>query len=118
MDKNPKPVVTMSQSRTVNSAYFSPLTGNHVLTTGMDDFYRIYDFSDKKTAPVFKDLRHNNNTGRWVSGWFWNIYRVESNTIFLQPKCFRAGLYSIKGPICRCLIGGFVLLEDALLEGK
>ena len=67
MSKKPSPVVTMPQSRTVNSAYFSPLTGNSILTTGMDDFYRIYDFSDKKSAPVAKDLRHNNNTGRWIT---------------------------------------------------
>ena len=66
-NKNPQPVVTMRQTRTVNSAYFSPVTGNHILTTGMDDFYRVYDFSDKKSAPVLKDLRHNNNTGRWIT---------------------------------------------------
>merc|ERR1712228_382561 len=38
MAKNPHPVVTMRQTRTVNSAYFSPVTGNQLLTTGMDDF--------------------------------------------------------------------------------
>merc|ERR1739838_910126 len=54
--------------KTVNSAYFSPVTGDRVLTTGMDDAYRVYDFSGKKsTAPLIKDLRHNNNTGRWLT---------------------------------------------------
>ena len=62
------PVATMRQTKTVNSAYFSPVTGDRVLTTGMDDAYRVYDFSGKKsTAPLIKDLRHNNNTGRWLT---------------------------------------------------
>ncbi|RXM95302.1 WD repeat-containing protein 76 [Acipenser ruthenus] len=37
-------------TKTVNSAYFSPLSGNRVLTTCMDD-----------------RLRHNNNTGCWLT---------------------------------------------------
>ncbi|ETE69439.1 WD repeat-containing protein 76 [Ophiophagus hannah] len=46
-----QPVVALNgHSKSVASAYFSPVTGNRIVTTCADD-----------------TLRHNNNTGRWLT---------------------------------------------------
>lgn len=79
----PKPVLTINQARVINSAYFSPVTGNKILTTGMDDSIRVYDFSDKKSdeAVILNDLRHNNNTGRWLTKFRANWYPKREDLI-------------------------------------
>uniref|UniRef100_A0A673J4Q5 WD repeat-containing protein 76 n=1 Tax=Sinocyclocheilus rhinocerous TaxID=307959 RepID=A0A673J4Q5_9TELE len=55
-------------SCSVSSAFFSPLTGNRVLTTCMDNKIRIFDTSqmDGRT-PVLKSIMHNMQTGQWLS---------------------------------------------------
>uniref|UniRef100_A0A8C1EAC2 WD repeat-containing protein 76 n=1 Tax=Cyprinus carpio carpio TaxID=630221 RepID=A0A8C1EAC2_CYPCA len=57
-----------SHSRSVSSAFFSPLTGNRVLTTCMDNMIRVFDTSliDGR-SPVLKSISHNMQTGRWLS---------------------------------------------------
>lgn len=53
-------------SRRVNSAYFSPVTGNSVVTTNMDDMIRVFDTSSIiPEIPCVASITHNNNTGRW-----------------------------------------------------
>ncbi|XP_074863421.1 WD repeat-containing protein 76 isoform X2 [Carettochelys insculpta] len=55
-------------TRSVASAYFSPVTGNRVVTTCADDKLRVYDTSSLSSAiPVLTAVRHNNNTGRWLT---------------------------------------------------
>ncbi|KAK6476968.1 WD repeat-containing protein 76-like isoform X1 [Huso huso] len=55
-------------TKTVNSAYFSPLSGNRVLTTCMDDRLRVYDSTRFcLDVPLLASIRHNNNTGRWLT---------------------------------------------------
>nr|XP_054587766.1 WD repeat-containing protein 76 [Nothobranchius furzeri] len=52
----------------ITSAYFSPSTGNRVLTTCMDNHIRIYDTSlVSSNAPLLKSVRHDMQTGRWLS---------------------------------------------------
>ncbi|XP_070399733.1 uncharacterized protein [Nothobranchius furzeri] len=52
----------------ITSAYFSPSTGNRVLTTCMDNYIRIYDTSlVSSNAPLLKSVRHDMQTGRWLS---------------------------------------------------
>ncbi|XP_026149685.1 WD repeat-containing protein 76 [Mastacembelus armatus] len=55
-------------SLSISSAYFSPCTGNRVLTCCMDNYIRIYDTSALMTNPPLQtSIRHNMQTGRWLS---------------------------------------------------
>ncbi|KYO27896.1 WD repeat-containing protein 76 [Alligator mississippiensis] len=64
-----KPICLLSgHTKSVASAYFSPVTGNRVVTTCADDKLRVYDTSclSSTLLPV-ATVRHNNNTGRWLT---------------------------------------------------
>ncbi|XP_053172805.1 WD repeat-containing protein 76 [Scomber japonicus] len=55
-------------SLSISSAYFSPCTGNRVLTSCLDNHIRIYDTSAMTTnAPLLTSIRHDMQTGRWLS---------------------------------------------------
>ncbi|XP_019722278.1 WD repeat-containing protein 76 [Hippocampus comes] len=55
-------------SLSISSCYFSPCTGNRVLTSCMDNYVRIYDTSAMMTeAPLLTSIRHDMRTGRWLS---------------------------------------------------
>ncbi|XP_074773089.1 WD repeat-containing protein 76 [Athene noctua] len=55
-------------TKSVASAFFSPVTGNRVVTVCADDKLRVYDTSSlSATVEVLSTIRHNNNTGRWLS---------------------------------------------------
>ncbi|XP_056269522.1 WD repeat-containing protein 76 [Pseudoliparis swirei] len=50
-------------SSSITSAYFSPCTGNRVLTTCLDDHIRIYDTAARTTtSPLVTSIRHNMQT--------------------------------------------------------
>ncbi|KAM8876553.1 WD repeat-containing protein 76 isoform 3-T3 [Synchiropus picturatus] len=54
--------------RSISSCFFSPHTGNRVVTTCMDDAIRIFDTSSlTSTAPLLKSIKHDMHTGRWLS---------------------------------------------------
>ncbi|KAK7170543.1 hypothetical protein R3I94_000671 [Phoxinus phoxinus] len=54
--------------RSVSSAFFSPHTGNRVLTTCMDNNIRVFNTSQMDSnTPVIKSIAHNMHTGRWLS---------------------------------------------------
>ncbi|XP_006030869.2 WD repeat-containing protein 76 [Alligator sinensis] len=64
-----KPICLLNgHTKSVASAYFSPVTGNRVVTTCADDKLRVYDTSclSSTVLPV-ATVRHNNNTGRWLT---------------------------------------------------
>ncbi|XP_053318996.1 WD repeat-containing protein 76 isoform X2 [Spea bombifrons] len=69
LQQKKQPVLSLTgHTRSVASAYFSPGTGNRILTTCADDQIRVYDSSNLSTkAPLITSIRHNNNTGRWLS---------------------------------------------------
>uniref|UniRef100_A0ACB8E515 WD repeat-containing protein 76 n=2 Tax=Sphaerodactylus townsendi TaxID=933632 RepID=A0ACB8E515_9SAUR len=64
-----QPVVPLvGHSKSVASAYFSPVTGNRVVTTCADDYLRIFGTHCLSSmAPILTTIRHNNNTGRWLT---------------------------------------------------
>nr|XP_028561959.1 WD repeat-containing protein 76 isoform X1 [Podarcis muralis] len=64
-----KPVVSLAgHTKSVASAYFSPVTGNRVLTTCADDTLRIFETTCiSSSVPVLTTIRHNNYTGRWLT---------------------------------------------------
>ncbi|KAL1007421.1 hypothetical protein UPYG_G00086580 [Umbra pygmaea] len=52
----------------ISSAYFSPGTGNTVLTSCKDDRIRIYDTSEMiSEAPLLTSIKHEMETERWMS---------------------------------------------------
>lgn len=54
-------------SKSISSAYFSPDSGNRILTTCMDNHIRIYDTSESTNAPLLKSIGHDMRTGRWLT---------------------------------------------------
>ncbi|KAM5171015.1 WD repeat-containing protein 76 [Mantella aurantiaca] len=67
--KKVHPVISLpGHTRVVYSAFFSPVTGNRILTTCADNHLRVYDSSSLgSTVPLLTSIRHNNFTGRWLS---------------------------------------------------
>lgn len=55
-------------SHTITSAYFSPSSGNRVITTCMDDNIRVFNTSQLiDGAPLLSSVSHNMRTSRWLS---------------------------------------------------
>ncbi|XP_061600810.1 WD repeat-containing protein 76 [Cololabis saira] len=55
-------------SLSINSAYFSPCTGNRVLTSCMDNHIRVFDTSSMTSkSSLLTSIRHDMRTGRWLS---------------------------------------------------
>ncbi|KAM9374911.1 WD repeat-containing protein 76 [Phaethornis superciliosus] len=67
--KGNSPVSSLKgHTKSVASAYFSPVTGNRVVTVCADDKLRVYDTTSlSPAAAVLSTIRHNNNTGRWLT---------------------------------------------------
>ncbi|NXP17057.1 WDR76 protein, partial [Scytalopus superciliaris] len=67
--KGNKPVSSLTgHTKSVASAYFSPGTGNRVVTVCADDRLRVYDTTSlSSTITVLSSIRHNSNTGRWLT---------------------------------------------------
>ncbi|XP_041320941.1 WD repeat-containing protein 76 isoform X2 [Pyrgilauda ruficollis] len=67
--KENKPLSTLTgHTRSVASAYFSPVTGSRVVTVCADDHLRVYDTTSvSSTVTLLSSISHNNNTGRWLS---------------------------------------------------
>ncbi|XP_028461896.1 WD repeat-containing protein 76 isoform X5 [Perca flavescens] len=72
-------------SLSIHGAYFSPRTGNRVLTSCMDDYIRIYDTSAMtKKAPLLTSIRHKLQTAS---------YRTRVSAVWdpKQEDCFVVG---------------------------
>ena len=54
--KNPKPLETLVHSKSVNSAYFSPVTGQSIVTTSMDDRIRSA-YTQNLISSILTDLQ-------------------------------------------------------------
>ncbi|XP_066414832.1 WD repeat-containing protein 76 [Molothrus aeneus] len=67
--KENKPLSSLTgHTKSVASAYFSPVTGSRVVTVCADDWLRVYDTTSlSSTVTLLSSIRHNNNTGRWLS---------------------------------------------------
>ncbi|XP_028926319.1 WD repeat-containing protein 76 isoform X2 [Ornithorhynchus anatinus] len=75
-------------TKSLASAYFSPATGCRVVTTCADDTLRVFDTSCVGSkAPLLTTVRHNNNTGRWLS-------RFQAIWDPKQEDCFVVGSMS------------------------
>ncbi|EHH63039.1 hypothetical protein EGM_15926 [Macaca fascicularis] len=64
-----QPLISLTEhTKSIASAYFSPLTGNRVVTTCADCNLRIFDSSCVSSKiPLLTTIRHNTFTGRWLT---------------------------------------------------
>ncbi|CAI9158020.1 unnamed protein product [Rangifer tarandus platyrhynchus] len=64
-----QPLISLTEhTKSIASAYFSPLTGNRVVTTCADCKLRIFDSSCiSSKIPLITTIRHNTITGRWLT---------------------------------------------------
>lgn len=64
-----QPLIALTEhTKSIASAYFSPLTGNRVVTTCADCNLRIFDSSCVSSKiPLLTTIRHNTFTGRWLT---------------------------------------------------
>lgn len=74
-------------TKSITSAYFSPETGNRILTSCLDDCIRIYDTSASADAPLLKSKRHDMRTGRWLT-------KLSAVWDPKQEECFAVGSLS------------------------
>nr|XP_039259939.1 WD repeat-containing protein 76-like [Styela clava] len=84
-DMKCKPVVTIQDhARSVSSAYFSPISGKHLLTTSYDDRLRVFNTSiiSQNAVELKGKCFHNNNTGRWLSS-FRAAWHPASDDVFV-----------------------------------
>ena len=70
--------------RVAHGAFFSPLTGDKILTTCSDDYIRVFDSSVIATGSikVALRLRHDNHTGRWLAP-FQAIWHPRNEDVFV-----------------------------------
>lgn len=64
-----QPLLSLTgHSKSIASAYFSPITGNRVVTTCADCKLRVFDSSSiSSQIPLLTTIRHNTITGRWLT---------------------------------------------------
>ncbi|XP_031528701.1 WD repeat-containing protein 76 isoform X1 [Vicugna pacos] len=64
-----QPLISLTEhTKSLASAYFSPLTGNRLVTTCADCKLRIFDSSCISSQfPLLTTIRHNTITGRWLT---------------------------------------------------
>ncbi|XP_051039520.1 WD repeat-containing protein 76 [Phodopus roborovskii] len=64
-----QPLISLAEhSKSIASAYFSPVTGNRVVTTCADCKLRVFDSSSiSSEIPLLTTIRHNTITGRWLT---------------------------------------------------
>ncbi|KRZ15752.1 WD repeat-containing protein 76 [Trichinella zimbabwensis] len=74
----------------VNSAYFSPLTGNKVLTAAASNTIEVWDTTKMTKTKKLKSIPHNNFVGRWVT----NFRPVWHPTV--ESVCFSGSTNSIR----------------------
>ncbi|XP_032222886.2 WD repeat-containing protein 76 isoform X1 [Nematostella vectensis] len=68
--KNRKSILSSLQlGRSVSSAFFSPITGQQIVATCMNDTVTVHDVSDSGIATHRPKclFRHDNGTGRWLT---------------------------------------------------
>ena len=70
--------------KVANGAFFSPVTGDKILTTCSDDYLRVFDSSVLSTDSIktIRTVKHDNHTGRWLAP-FQAIWHPRNEDVFL-----------------------------------
>ncbi|XP_071956594.1 WD repeat-containing protein 76-like [Antedon mediterranea] len=129
-----KPLEVIRHTRAVSSAFFSPITGRKVLSTSFDDHIRIAEFNESGSTAGFElklKLRHNNQTGRWVSNFRaqWHPQLEDIFVVGCMDRPRRIEIYSTDGNVLHncmddeylasiCSINEFHPSRDILIGGN
>ncbi|XP_043229356.1 WD repeat-containing protein 76-like [Amphibalanus amphitrite] len=97
--------------RTCASAIISRHSGDRLVVPCADDFIRIYDGVNRGALDASQTIRHNNQTGRWLTT-FKPTWLPDSDELFvvgsmLQPR--RVEVYDISGHVHHLLMGADLL---------
>nr|XP_054757694.1 WD repeat-containing protein 76-like [Lytechinus pictus] len=99
-----KSVAVMPHSKSVNSAFFSPINGSKILTTSHDDKISIFNTESAKTGQLKGVQRtlwmsHNNFTGRWLTVFraSWHPRREDAFVVGSMSRPRRIEVFSSKG---------------------
>ena len=60
-------LATLAHPKVPNSAYFSPLTGRKILTTGQDNRLRVWDYVLSPDQAPSREIVHSQNFNRYLS---------------------------------------------------
>ncbi|XP_045176801.2 WD repeat-containing protein 76-like [Mercenaria mercenaria] len=99
-EKKSKQLCKLTVGRSINSAYFSPVTGKYILATSMDDKLTIFDSSEVgPNIKVKKSISHNNHTGRWLTGFraSWHPAREDVFVVGSMNRPREISLFSVQG---------------------
>ncbi|XP_056605739.1 WD repeat-containing protein 76 isoform X1 [Triplophysa dalaica] len=89
-----------SYSHSISSAYFSPVSGNRVVTTSMDNKIRVFNTSKMVcSAPLLQSITHNMHTGRWLTklSAMWDPKQEDCFVIGNLDRCRKIQVYHESG---------------------
>ncbi|CAC5358845.1 WD repeat-containing protein 76 [Mytilus coruscus] len=89
----------LSHDKTINSAYFSPVTGNFILSTSLDDRIRIFNSENLSGCKKEHSIVHDNHTGRWLTGFraTWHPTREDLFTVGSMSRPRQIDVYGVNG---------------------
>ncbi|KAK0041106.1 WD repeat-containing protein 76 [Biomphalaria pfeifferi] len=103
--KSAKPIQMLhNHSKSVSSAYFSP-TGHKILSSSADNTIILYRVDESMNIELEKSIKHNNNTGRWLTKFQPKWHPVVQN-IFVSGSMNRPReieVFDSKGTLLRAL---------------
>lgn len=105
-----KPLAVQNVHRSINSAFFSP-TGKHLLTTTMKDTLDIISDAHllKGTIEPEHRIRHNNQTGRWLTTFHAKWHPTSAADLFISGSMLKPRTMQIysgsEGEIVRDISG-------------
>ncbi|XP_050409768.1 WD repeat-containing protein 76 [Patella vulgata] len=102
-EKSNKCVSEVRHSRVVNSAYFSPVTGRHILSLSDDNTINIYDVNKNQEMTLRKGISHNNHTGRWLTKFraVWHPSREDVFVVGSMVRPRRIEMFSNEGTLIK-----------------
>ena len=108
-------------SKALSSAFFSPVTGKSIVSVAYDDLVNVYDVPDKgsdyPTLPAHS-IRHNNQTGRWLTT-FKAVWHPKRENIFFigsmkQPR--QIDVFSKRGKVLGVLTGESLSSVNSIVQ--
>ncbi|XP_065728257.1 WD repeat-containing protein 76 isoform X1 [Phocoena phocoena] len=105
-----KPLISLTEhTKSIASAYFSPLTGNRVVTTCADCKLRIFDSSCiSSKIPLLTTIRHNTITGRWLTRFqaVWDPKQEDCIIVGSMAHPRRVEIFHERGKWVHSFLGG------------
>eukprot|EP00069_Balaena_mysticetus_P017733 bmy_10918T0 len=105
-----QPLISLTEhTKSIASAYFSPLTGNRVVTTCADCKLRIFDSSCiSSKIPLLTTIRHNTITGRWLTRFqaVWDPKQEDCIIVGSMAHPRRVEIFHERGKWVHSFLGG------------